>query len=102
MPGITRRVFVNPTTEDATLDIGGNSIIIEDMSAGNDSRANRTTLHVDEISGSGIPIVNRTKVQFVERFSRIIIRYNGSATPTNNVTLLVYDTAELDLTLPSA
>lgn len=99
---ITRISFVNPTAAEHFINVSGNAYQIEDMTGGNDTAPNRTTIHAGDFSdGGGVPVINRTRVLIPGGFDRLVVHQNSGATAANTVYILIWNTEEIDLQLPS-
>lgn len=100
---LVRRNFVNPTSGDTVIEIAGDFWVVEDMSAGNDDAANRTTIYAEsKENGSGVPVIKRAKASYGEGFQRLIVEGNGNATVSNTVYLLIGFKSEINVYLPDS
>lgn len=95
----SRRSFTNPDTSPVILNVAGNAFVIEFAPEESDP-ANSTTIHVgDGNDGGGLPLVHRMKVRLQNRFERLTINPNSGRT-AGTVYIVVFDTAELDVSMP--
>lgn len=99
---LTRYQFTNPTSENLRVPVAGTAFWVEDMSGGDDSADNRTAIHPGDVSGSGLPTIQRSSAKFNDGFEYLTIEANSNATASNTVTLLIYNHAEVEITLPDA